>query len=210
MKKLIVASIVSAVFAVGAFGINCAEVVYLSDILEETRAQNEILTEQLEIAEERYAIAMDYLDGITESLENEYNSNITSDPDVEEPVIIPVEEEIILTQDEIELIALVTMAEAEAEPEEGQRLVIDTILNRVDSEYFPDTVYDVLYQPNQFTSMTNGRIDRCYIRDDLVDLVEQEAISRYNYDVVFFRTTRYSDYGVPMFQVGHHYFSSYN
>lgn len=29
------------------------------------------------------------------------------------------------------------MAEAEGEPEEGQRLVIDTILNRVDDPCFP-------------------------------------------------------------------------
>ena len=32
-----------------------------------------------------------------------------------------------LTQEEIDLIALCVMAEAEGEPEEGQRLVIDTI-----------------------------------------------------------------------------------
>lgn len=117
--------------------------------------------------------------------------------------------EVQLTKDEIELIALVTMAEAEAEPVEGQRLVIDTILNRVDSPYFPDTVHDVIYQKNQFTSMTNGRVDRCYIREDLVNLVYEELESRYNSEVVFFRTTRYSDYGVPLFQVGHHYFSKY-
>lgn len=116
----------------------------------------------------------------------------------------------ILSQEEIELIALVTMAEAEAEPVEGQRLVIDTILNRVDSPYFPNTVYDVVYQPHQFTSMTNGRVDRCYIREDLVALVREELDNRYNSEVVFFRTTRYSDYGTPMFQVGDHYFSKYN
>jgi hypothetical protein len=28
--------------------------------------------------------------------------------------------------------------------------------------------------------------------------------------VIFFRTERYSDYGVPMFQIEHHYFSSYD
>lgn len=114
-----------------------------------------------------------------------------------------------LTQEEIELIALVTMAEAEAEPEEGQRLVIDTILNRVDDKHFPDTVYDVIYQKNQFECMWNGRIDRCNIREDLLELVREELESRTNSDVIFFRTTRYSDYGVPMFQVGNHYFSSY-
>lgn len=36
---------------------------------------------------------------------------------------------------DIELLALLTMAEAEGECEEGQRLVIDTVLNRVDNPH---------------------------------------------------------------------------
>lgn len=122
----------------------------------------------------------------------------------------PPEEVFPLTQEEIELIALVTMAEAEGECEYGQRLVIDTILNRVDDPHFPDTVHEVVYQKNQFSSMWNGRVDRCYVKEELVDLVKEELRNRTNYAVVFFRTERYSDYGVPMFQVEHHYFSSYD
>lgn len=111
---------------------------------------------------------------------------------------------------EIDLIALVTMAEAEGEPEEGQRLVIDTILNRKDQKYFPDSIYEVVYQPCQFSSMWNGRVNRCFVKNDIRKLVIEEIESRTNNKVVFFRTTRYSDYGVPNVQVGHHYFSSYN
>lgn len=66
-------------------------------------------------------------------------------------------EDTLLPREDIELIALVTMAEAEGECEEGKRLVIDTILNRVDSVYFPDNVHDVVYQKHQFSSMWNGR-----------------------------------------------------
>ena len=121
----------------------------------------------------------------------------------EEPADIPYSEE------EINLIALVTMAEAEGEPEEGKRLVIDTILNRVDDPHFPDTVHGVIYQPNQFTCMWNGRSDRCCVRADIRDLVLQEIANRTDHDVVFFRTGHYSSYGTPLFQVGHHYFSAY-
>lgn len=60
----------------------------------------------------------------------------------------PSAEEEKISKEDIELIALVTMAEAEGECEEGKRLVIDTILNRVDSDYFPDTIRDVIYQRN--------------------------------------------------------------
>lgn len=114
-----------------------------------------------------------------------------------------------LTENEIRLIALVTMAEAEGESETGKRLVIDTILNRVDSGYFPDSVYEVIYQPNQFSSVWNGRIQRCYVSDDICRLVREEAEKRLNNDCIFFTAGGYSKYGAPMFQVGNHYFSSY-
>lgn len=114
-----------------------------------------------------------------------------------------------LSTEEIELIAQVTMAEAEAEPEEGQRLVIDTILNRVDSLYFPDTVYDVVWQKYQFSCMWSGRFDRCYVKDELCDLVKEELKSRTNSEVMFFTAGGYIGYGTPLFQVGAHYFSSY-
>lgn len=114
-----------------------------------------------------------------------------------------------ISREDVELIALITMAEAEGECEDGKRLVIDTILNRVDSEHFPDTVYDVIYQPNQFSSMWNGRVDRCEVRNDICNLVYEELEWRTNYDVVFFTAGEYSAYGVPMFQVENHYFSKY-
>ncbi len=115
----------------------------------------------------------------------------------------------LLPDEDIALIALVTMAEAEGECEEGKRLVIDTILNRMDSEHFPDTAYDVIYQPYQFSSMWNGRVDCCEVREDICQLVREELECRTNYDVVFFTAGCYSNYGVPMFQVENHYFSRY-
>ena len=148
-----------------------------------------------------------------------YTMHVEKEPYVPEvceaPIATETREEVIpepsitLSQEEMELLALVTMAEAEGEPEEGQRLVIDTILNRVDSPYFPDTVTDVIYQKNQFTSMWNGRVERCEVRDDILQLVQEEAMYRTNENVVFFRTGRYSDFGIPIFRVGNHYFSRY-
>lgn len=128
---------------------------------------------------------------------------IVQDPpvEVEEPEKAP--------DADISLIALVTMAEAEGECELGKRLVIDTILNRVDSAYFPDTVYNVVYQKGQFSSMWNGRVDRCEVREDICRLVEEELAYRTNDEVIFFNAGHYSRYGVPLFQVEHHYFSKY-
>lgn len=132
---------------------------------------------------------------------------------IEEPAVgAPAEEVVVpvLPEEDIALIALVTMAEAEGECEEGKRLVIDTILNRMDSPYFPDTAREVVYQPRHFESMWNGRVDRCEVRADICELVREELQYRGNYDVVFFCAGQYSKYGMPMFQVGNHYFSAYS
>lgn len=120
----------------------------------------------------------------------------------------------LLSDDEIRLIALCTMGEAEGEPDSGKRLVIDTILNRVDSDGFPDNVDDVIYQPNAFECMWNGRIENCFnnpdyveIMDHISQLVEEEAFDRKNVEVTYFCAYGYSDYGTPLFKVGNHYFS---
>ena len=114
-----------------------------------------------------------------------------------------------ITDEDIDLLALVTMAEAEGESERGKRLVISTILNRIDSEHFPDTIEDVIYQKNAFTSMWNGRVDRCYVTDEIRQLVLEELENRTNNDVIYFCAGQYSVYGNPMFVEGDHYFSSY-
>ena len=133
---------------------------------------------------------------------------------VVEPAIITVKEETEkttvespLSQEEIDLIALVTMAEAEGESEYGKRLVIDTILNRTDSGVFPDTVHGVIYQKHQFSSMWNGRVNKCYVQDDICRLVVEESILRTNREVLYFTAGRYGRYGTPMFREGNHYFS---
>lgn len=114
-----------------------------------------------------------------------------------------------LTREEIELVAQVTMAESEGEPEEAQRLVIDTILNRVDSDRFPDTVEKVIYGKNQFSVMWNGRFERCSVKEKFVDMVEEELLERTNSDVLYFRASYYHDFGRPVVAYGNSYFSTY-
>ena len=135
---------------------------------------------------------------------------VVSEP---EPEPIPEQQkiekpEISMSKEDMELIAWMTMAEAEGESEYGQRLVIDTILNRVDSSTFPDSVYGVLYQPYQFSSINDGRFGRCYVKEELYDLVVEEVQNRTNYDVIFCRTGHYSEYGTPLLKEGAHYFNS--
>lgn len=62
--------------------------------------------------------------------------------------------------EECYLLAKIAMAEAEGEDLIGKALVIRTVLNRMCSEEFPDTIEEVLYQEGQFTPVGNGRFDR--------------------------------------------------
>ena len=128
-------------------------------------------------------------------------------PVIEEPVIEE-PEGLVLTDEEIKLIALVVMAEAEGECEEGKRLVIDVILNRIESERFPDTAKGVIYAKGQFTSMWNGRVDRCHVKKDICQMVEEETKVRLNREVLYFRADHYHSFGTPVINVGNHYFST--
>lgn len=120
-----------------------------------------------------------------------------------------IKEESKMSNEDMSLIALVTMAEAEGESEMGKRLVIDTILNRVDHQCWPNTVQEVVYQKSQFSCVSNGRLNRCYVRNDILEIVKEELINRTNTRCVFFRTGRYSSYGTPLLKESNHYFSGY-
>lgn len=57
------------------------------------------------------------------------------------------------------LLAKLAMAEAEGEDKTGKALVILTVLNRVESDRFPNTIEKVIYQENAFTPIRNGRFE---------------------------------------------------
>lgn len=77
--------------------------------------------------------------------------------------------------DEAYLLAKIAMAEAEGEDTIGKALVILTVLNRVQSYKFPDTIEEVIFQDGEFTPIRNGRFDRvepnedCYAALDLIE-----------------------------------------
>ncbi len=114
--------------------------------------------------------------------------------------------------EDLDLLAAITMAEAGNQSELGKRLVIDTVLNRIDSDCWrdDDIISEVVSHPYQFETYTNGAYTRVSITEDIPVLVEQEIISRTNSDVIYFKTNGYFA-GVPsLFKEGEHYFSTEN
>ena len=62
-----------------------------------------------------------------------------------------------LTEEEIDLLAKIVWLEARGEPVEGEMAVVEVVLNRMASDQYPDTLYEVLSQgnPTQFCSWKN-------------------------------------------------------
>ena len=64
---------------------------------------------------------------------------------------------ITLSPDETELLARIVWLESQGEPVKGQQAVVEVVFNRMRSDVYPDTLYEVLSQKNpvQFCSFKN-------------------------------------------------------
>ena len=79
------------------------------------------------------------------------------------------------TEREEQILLTIATAEAESEHAEGMRKVMEVVLNRVESQNYPDTIEGVVFQKTpcvQFSSTTNGRYERCGIADGAMDALE--------------------------------------
>lgn len=109
---------------------------------------------------------------------------------------------------ELELLALVVEAEAGNQGLYGKQLVVDVILNRVDSPDFPNSITKVLIQPAAFSTISDGAAYRAEPTQETYEAIESELLHRCNSDVLFFTSEGYSEYGTPWEKVGGHYFST--
>lgn len=135
-------------------------------------------------------------------------SEVNTQPIKEEKIKEKVEEQKCKLSDfEIEYLAKCTMAEAGNQDEVGKRLVIDCILNRLNDENFPDSIVDIINYPGQFEVVSNGSINVIVPTSDIYTLIKEELISPYNTEVLYFRTSHFHNFGIPLFQWGAHYFS---
>lgn len=134
---------------------------------------------------------------------------VTAEPEQPEEIEVYYDERLNDEQfcDDLELLGLVAYAEAEGESDYGQRLVIDTILNRVDHPGFPNTIHEVIYAPGQFDIFDNGRIDQVELDEHIVRIVNEELNYRTNTEVLYFNSIGFNDWSSSMFQEGGHYFS---
>ena len=110
---------------------------------------------------------------------------------------------------ELELLAAVVEAEAGNQDMTGKRLVVDVVLNRVDSPLFPDTITEVLEQPGQFSTMWNGAVEEAgwHMQEDDYTAVMMEVTGvRLDYDIYYFTAGEYNASCRPAYIHGDHFF----
>ena len=124
---------------------------------------------------------------------------------VEQPQVIEETVEIVkespVPSDE-DLIAAVVMAEAGNQEMIGKVAVAMVVLNRCD--YWGMTVESVVTQENQFAYPYYGEVtEECYeaVR------IAQENRSLFPPNMLFFRSTKFHDFGEPYLQIQSHFFS---
>ena len=110
-----------------------------------------------------------------------------------------------ITEEEARTLAVLMIREAGGESTLGQRLVIDTVLNRVDRDFYPNDILSVIYQPNQYTGVSEAGLSEERIQS-AIDLVYQEVEHRTNWNVLYFCNSGYNG-RIPLFIEGHHWFS---
>lgn len=82
-----------------------------------------------------------------------------------------------ISQEDIEWLAKIIEAEAEGEPYLGKVAVGSVVMNRVEDDWFPDTIEEVIFQKvnktYQFSPVANGRIDRITPSEDAYKAAEE-------------------------------------
>jgi spore germination cell wall hydrolase CwlJ-like protein/cell division protein FtsB len=117
-------------------------------------------------------------------------------------------DEVVFDEGDRKLLANIIYCEAGGEPYEGKVAVGAVVINRVLSNRFPDTVYGVIYQKNQFSPVASGRYALALEKDKATAACYQAADEAMqgvtNVGVcVFFRTPIK---GLTGISIGHHIF----
>ena len=115
---------------------------------------------------------------------------------IKEPVVI---------YDSIDMLARCVEAEAGNQGLLGKRLVVDVILNRVDSERFPNDVASVISQKGQFAVYPNA-MNRVTVSQETLDAIVLELERRTDDRILFFTARHYNKYCIPAYQCGDHFF----
>ena len=107
--------------------------------------------------------------------------------------------------DELDLLYRTVQAEGYTMGFEGMRLITDAILNL--SRDRGCSVYETLTS-GAYTVVNTGQIWRQSIYEETIAAVNAELGGQIDYDIKYFRTNHFHNFGTPCFAYGNVYFSS--
>lgn len=108
------------------------------------------------------------------------------------------------SKSDIDLIARVVMSESSILDLDAKQAVAETILNRVESDEFPNTVAGVVYQENAYSTQDNGEVSYdCYLATE--SAIKFRAFPK---DMYYFRTDHFHNFGTPCVCIDGMYFST--
>lgn len=108
-----------------------------------------------------------------------------------------------ISLEEFEAICRVVMNEAGGESYKCQVAVAETIINRINSDKFPDTLMEVLNQPYQFSHNENGKITDS-VREAVAQSLEYQI---FDTDMVYFREDYYFSFAEKYMCIDNLFFS---
>lgn len=114
--------------------------------------------------------------------------------------------------EEFEFLARVIEAESDRSQNlEAKTMIAACIINRVNSDYFPDTISSVLTQEGQFTTVSGGWCSMQHTRTSryaIISALEALENDEIPTNVLFFNCIGYN-YGTPYGVYGDNYFMTY-
>lgn len=161
-----------------------------------------------EIEAETIILKMEENEEAIETLQTETETEVETETEPEtlsenEVPVYTIEKLSKITLDDFYKICRVVMNEAGGESYKCQVAVAETIINRINSDKFPDTIYEVLYQPYQYSHADNGEITDS-VKEAVTQALEQHI---YDTDMMYFREDYYHEFAEDYFYINNMYFS---
>jgi spore germination cell wall hydrolase CwlJ-like protein len=172
--------------------------------------QNKKMQEELEarrqIIEEQKAEEASWEEIPMEKASTELTSQAPTTTAASAPSPAPFED--VIGTGEYDELAILVQAEAGNQDQIGKQLVVDVVLNRVESEDFPDTIHEVINQKYQFSTVWDGAWERAEknVTESDHEAVAAELEERLDDRILFFTAGGYGQYGTHAYQHGDHYF----
>lgn len=146
---------------------------------------------------------------VLQTMDRDELADMRAREEYEEPVLAVEDEAPVASYgSDLDLLAALVWAEAGDQDFTGQRLVADVVLNRVRSAAWPNTISGVIYQPGQFSPVTDGGLDRAWgnVTQSCYDAASLAlAGDHVNTEVIYFSMYGCAN-GTFVFQHGCHYF----